>query len=178
MKKKKKIYKRDILIFSIGLFLFWLFISYDFSVYSILLAIILSIPLALLYCLFPIKHIRGKEKKIIQYFFALEHLIALIISTILRIIYANALLIYQAVTLNINPKIVKVKVNLKSDVELTLISHLITLTPGTLVIDIQDADDDTAYLFVHFSYLKSKNLQKDIKKTIGKWDELIGALFN
>jgi len=178
MKQKKTIYKRDIIILSIGLFVFWLLVSYDFSLISLSAALILSITLSLIYSQLPIKHVRGKRKPITKYFFAIKHLIQLVSTTILRIILANALLIYQAVTLNINPKIVKIKVNLKSDVELALISHLITLTPGTLVIDVEDADDDSSYLYVHFSYLKSKHLQKDIKKTIGKWDTMIGALFN
>jgi multicomponent Na+:H+ antiporter subunit E len=178
MKQEKKIYKRDVVILSISLFLFWLFISFDFSLISILSALIISIILSLLYEQLPIKHTRGIRKPITQYFFAIEHLIGLITSTFLRVILANVLLIYQAITLNINPKIVKVKVNLKSDVELSLISHLITLTPGTLVIDVEDADDDSFYLYVHFSYLKSKYLDKDIKNTIGKWDKMIGALFN
>jgi multisubunit Na+/H+ antiporter MnhE subunit len=88
-------------------------------------------------------------------------------------------LIYQVITLNIKPKIVRIKVNLKSDAELTLISHLITVTPGTLVIDVEDAEGGGSYLFVHFSYhcVTDESSVKRIEKSIGKWDKLIGALF-
>jgi multisubunit Na+/H+ antiporter MnhE subunit len=54
---------------------------------------------------------------------------------------------------------------------------LITLTPGTLVIDIEDAEDGGSFLYIHFSYLKAKYLGKYIENTIGQWDKMIGALF-
>mgnify|MGYP003934267629 CR=1 FL=1 len=72
--------------------------------------------------------------------------------------------------MDIKPKIVRIKVNLKSDAELTLISHLITITPGTLVIDVEDANDEGSYLFVHFSYhcaadeTSIEKIEKSIKK--------------
>ena len=123
-------------------------------------------------------NVKRKRKTFREYFFALEHLIGIISTTIVRVIIANGQLIYQAVTLKINPKVVRVKVNLRSDAELALISHLITLTPGTLVIDVEDAEDGGgSYLYVHFSYLRSKHLGRYIESTIGQWDRMIGALF-
>ena len=120
---------------------------------------------------------RGKRKTFREYIFATEHLVGLITSTIFRVIIANIQLIYQVLTLKINPRIIRIKVDLSSDAELALISHLITLTPGTLVIDIQDTEKGGAYLYVHFSYLLDKDSGEYIKSTIGRWDEMIGALF-
>jgi multicomponent Na+:H+ antiporter subunit E len=120
-----------------------------------------------------IKH----KKSFKEYFVALEHLFALLFTTVIRLIMANALVIYQAITLCIHPRIVKIKVNVRSDFEINIISTLITLTPGTLVIDVEDAEDGGSYLYVHFSYLKTDDPKKYIENTIGKWDAMIGALF-
>lgn len=47
--------------------------------------------------------------------------------------------------LNIRPGIFALETELKSDWEVTLLSNLITLTPGTLVIDVSD-DNKTLYI--------------------------------
>ncbi|MBU0497785.1 MAG: Na+/H+ antiporter subunit E [Candidatus Thermoplasmatota archaeon] len=177
MIKNKGVHKRDILILSIFLFAFWILLLSDYSFISISFGLIISIIISILTTKMVFYDIRGKRKTLIEYFLAIEHLIGLISTTVFRVIIANGQLISQAITLKIDPKIVRVKVNLLSDAELTIISHLITLTPGTLVIDIEDADDGSAYLYVHFSYLKSKDLGKYIDSTIGQWDRMIGALF-
>ncbi|WP_050182988.1 Na+/H+ antiporter subunit E [Domibacillus robiginosus] len=48
--------------------------------------------------------------------------------------------------LNIRPGIFALETELKSDWEVTLLSNLITLTPGTLVMDISD---DNRILYIH-----------------------------
>lgn len=177
MKQDKKIYKRDILVLVIALFIFWILLTFDFSYSSLILGFIISILISLSTTILFIPKVKIKRKKFIEHFLAIEHLIGLVSSTIFRVIIANVQLIYQAITLKINPKIVRIKVDLSSDAELAIISHLITLTPGTLVIDVQDADDGGSYIYVHFSYLSEKESGEYIKSTIGRWDEMIGALF-
>ena len=177
MKQKEKVYKRDFLVLVISLFIFWILLTFNFSYPSIILGLIISILISFTITILLFRKVKIKRKKFMEYFYASEHLITLISSTIFRVIIANIQLIYQAITLKINPRIVRIKVDLNSDAELAIISHLITLTPGTLVIDVQDADDGGSYLYVHFSYLGDKESGEYIKKTIGRWDELIGALF-
>jgi len=177
MKQFREIHKRDIILLISALFIFWILLTFDFSYFSLILGLCISISIAMATSKLVITDVKVRRKTFKEYFFAIEHLIGIVSTTIFRVILANAQLIYQAVTLKINPKIVRIKVNLKSDIELALISHLITLTPGTLVIDVEDAKDGTSYLYVHFSYLSEKNLGKYIESTIGQWDEMIGALF-
>ncbi|KYK20335.1 hypothetical protein AYK25_08995 [Thermoplasmatales archaeon SM1-50] len=177
MKQGKKIHKRDIIVLVLALFIFWILLTFDFSYISLFLGLCISISVGLISTKFVITGVKGRRKTFKEYFFAIEHLVGLITTTIFRVIIANGQLIYQAVSLKIYPKIVRVKVNLRSDVELAIISHLITLTPGTLVIDVEDAEDEGSYIYVHFSYLKAKHLGKYIENTIGRWDKMIGALF-
>lgn len=179
MAEKRRIHKRDVFVLVISLFLFWILLTVNFSIFSLSLGFLISLVIGLATTKLTIATVEGQRKTIKEYFFATEHLITLILSAVFRIILANIELIYQVITLNIKPKVVRIKVNLKSDAELTLISHLITITPGTLVIDVEDAKGGGTYLFVHFSYycVADENSVEKIEKTIGKWDTLIGALF-
>lgn len=175
--KKKYFFVADVFILIALLWIFWIFITGDVSFYYLFLGAIIAIIIGLITRFFILKKKRKHQKSLKKYLFSLEHLFGLLFTTIFRLIIANLVVIYQAFTLRIHPQIVKIKVNVKSDLEITLISTLITLTPGTLVIDAEDAEDGGSYLFVHFSYLKTDDPKKYIENTIGKWDSMIGALF-
>jgi len=180
MTQKRKVHKRDVFVLVTTLFLFWIFLTVNFSIIFLILGFLISLGIGLIATRLTLASVEGKRKTLKQYFFATEHLFGLIFSAIFRIIIANIELIYQVLTLKIDPKIVRIKVNLSSDAELTLISHLITLTPGTLVIDVDDSNKKgESYLFVHFSYYCSAEKDSSIKieKSIESWDKMIGALF-
>jgi multicomponent Na+:H+ antiporter subunit E len=51
------------------------------------------------------------------------------------------------------PGIVKIELAAKTDLEITLLSNLISLTPGTLVVDVSD---DRKIMYVHGMYLEDK----------------------
>jgi len=169
--------RRGFFFLVLGLFVFWLILAGEASVQVLALGAFASLAVA-----FAMRHIVIEEpiirsRPFIEYVRGVEFLFYLIFSALWNVIYSNAFLIYQAITLDVHPRIVRVKVNLRSDLELTLISNLITLTPGTLVIDVQKADEQTSYLYVHFTYLKTTKLGESISRTIGRWDRYLGAMF-
>jgi|GEM_PF-1732344 len=174
---KKKIILTDLIVLIVLIWLFWIVISSDVSPLALFSGFVLSVIAAVAAHIFLVTKKDRQQKSIKEYVFALEHLIALLFTTVFRLILSNAIVIYQAITLRIHPRIVKIKVNVTSDFEINLISTLITLTPGTLVIDVEETDDECSYLYVHFSYLKTDDPQRYIENTIGKWDAMIGALF-
>ncbi len=55
--------------------------------------------------------------------------------------------------LRLRPAIVAVPLTVKSDLEITLLANLITLTPGTLSIDVSD---DRSVLYVHVLMLRDR----------------------
>lgn len=180
MIQKRRVHKRDVFVLVTTLFLFWILLTVNFSILSLILGFLISLGIGLIATRLTLASPEGKRKTLKQYFFATEHLLTLIFSAVFRIIIANVELIYQVLTLKIEPKIVRIKVDLSSDAELTIISHLITVTPGTLVIDVDDANEKVeSYLFVHFSYYSSadEDSAEKIEKSIGRWDKMIGALF-
>lgn len=53
----------------------------------------------------------------------------------------------------VRPAIVAVPISLKSDVEITLLANLVTLTPGTLSVDVSP---DKSVLYVHALYMDDR----------------------
>lgn len=60
---------------------------------------------------------------------------------------ANLDVAYRVITGRINPGIVKLKPNLKSHLGSTMLANSITLTPGTLTVDVSEDEKD---LYVHW----------------------------
>jgi len=60
---------------------------------------------------------------------------------------ANIDVAYRVITGKINPGIVKISAGLKTDLGITLLADSITLTPGTLSVDIDEKNND---LYVHW----------------------------
>jgi len=60
---------------------------------------------------------------------------------------ANIDVAYRVITGKINPGIVKISPGLKTDLGITLLADSITLTPGTLSVDIDEKNND---LYIHW----------------------------
>jgi multicomponent Na+:H+ antiporter subunit E len=71
---------------------------------------------------------------------------------------ANLDVAYRVITGKINPGIVKIHPELKTDLGITLLANSITLTPGTLSVDI---DEDTNDLYIHWINVDKKALENN-----------------
>ena len=72
----------------------------------------------------------------------------------------------------LNPGIVKVKTDLKGDFGKLTLANSITLTPGTLSIDV---DDDA--IFVHTIDVKGKNETENKANISGPFEKILGGIF-
>ena len=85
---------------------------------------------------------------------------------------ANVDVAYRVITGKINPGIVRISPDLKTDLGITMLANSITLTPGTLSVDI---DEDKNDLYIHWINVKKEALEKkpvDCKYVCGgfpKW---------
>lgn len=70
---------------------------------------------------------------------------------------ANFDVAYRVITGKINPGIVKISPDLKTDLGITMLANSITLTPGTLSVDI---DEDKNDLYIHWINVKKEALAK------------------
>jgi len=70
---------------------------------------------------------------------------------------ANLDVAYRVITGKIKPGIVKISPELKTDLGITMLANSITLTPGTLSVDI---DENTNNLYIHWINVDEKALEK------------------
>ena len=73
----------------------------------------------------------------------------------------------------INPGIVKVKTNLKSDAAITALANSITLTPGTLSVDVTD----DGYMYIHWIDVKEKEIEKATELIVKKFEKILKEVF-
>ena len=76
--------------------------------------------------------------------------------------------------LPIEPGIVKVKTKLKSDAGLTFLANSITLTPGTMTVDV---DSDNGVLYIHWINVKDKDVEKATKMIVEKFEHILIKIF-
>lgn len=97
-------------------------------------------------------NIGGDDNK---YFTTIPKLIMFILYFIKEMVKANLEVAYEVMTPNLNmkPGIVGVPLAAQSDLEITLLANMITLTPGTLSVDVSD---DRKVLYVHAMYVHDK----------------------
>jgi multicomponent Na+:H+ antiporter subunit E len=74
----------------------------------------------------------------------------------------------------INPGIVKIKTRLKSEVALTFLANSITLTPGTISVDV---DEDKGILYIHWIDVKDEDLVRATNLIAKKFEDIIEKVF-
>ena len=72
----------------------------------------------------------------------------------------------------IRPGIVKVHTNLRTDIAKTFLTNSITLTPGTLTVDIDGPD-----LFVHWIYISSDDPEKQTDIVVRRFERILTRVF-
>ena len=89
---------------------------------------------------------------------------------------ANLDVAYRVVhpALPIHPGIVRVKTGLKSDTALTFLANSITLTPGTMSVDV---DKDKGIIYVHWIEVKTTETQAATKRIAGRFEYILEKIF-
>jgi len=79
---------------------------------------------------------------------------------------ANIDVAKRVITGKIRPGIVKVNPGLKSDISKTVLANSITLTPGTLTVDI----DDAGAFYIHWLYVEDEDpTEEQLYGSFAKW---------
>lgn len=88
---------------------------------------------------------------------------------------ANLDVVYRVVhpKMPIKPGIVKVKTSLQSESGRTALANSITLTPGTLTIDITD----DGYLYIHWINVRATDLEGATKRIVSRFEGLLKRIF-
>lgn len=125
----------------------WLAVTGTFTFENFVFGFILSFILMWL-----ITTNRREEK----YFSRVPKLIGFILFFIYELVKANIQVAYDVVTPKyyMKPGIIRIPLDATSDLEITLLANLISLTPGTLSLDVSD---DRKVLYVHAMYVNDRD---------------------
>ena len=150
-------------------FLFWLLLTFNLSPANLVAGAAAALVTSLLFT----KYFFGNVVKFIQparYFWLLVYLVIFT----WECIKANFDVAYRVLhpAMPIKPGIVKVKMDLKSDFARTMLANSITMTPGTISVDIVGDE-----LFVHWIYVKSEDPAEYSQKISGRFEKYIKKIF-
>ena len=148
---------------------FWVLITWSFKVEELAAGAVVSLAVALFSSRFFIHEKAFWLLNPVKFF----GLIAYLFIFLWELIKANcdvARRVYGGCK-DVNPGIVKVPVDVKSDYGRSMLANSITLTPGTITMDIAEEEDGQAYYYIHWidvSAESGESAGKAIKGTLEK----------
>lgn len=162
---------RSRLIVFILSFLIWLALTHIGDVQEVIIGLIVAFVVSLLAGQFFLSSkssgnfLRRFLKGIIYFF-----------KFIWEMIKANLHVAYIVLhpKLPIKPGIVKIKTKLTKDSAITVLTNSITLTPGTLTVDVNPESKD---LYVHWITVASKDVEINTKLIGGRFEKLLMEVF-
>lgn len=155
---------RYVTVFILSL-IFWLLLTFKITVPNLIVGSAASLICSLIFTRFFITNIY----KLLQpqrYFWFLVYLVVFI----WECIKANLDVAYRVLhpAMPIRPGIVKVKTTLQSDLAKTLLANSITMTPGTISVDIIDD-----CLYIHWIYVRSEDPEVYTPMITGAFEKYI-----
>lgn len=137
---------RTQLLMNIMLTFVWVALTGSFVYTSFVFGFLLSFAI-----MWIISRSNGDDK----YFTFVLKVLGFIFFFLYELIKANIEVAYDVITpkFHMTPGIVRVPLDAKTNLEITLLANLISLTPGTLSIDVSD---DREVLYVHSMYISDK----------------------
>lgn len=99
-----------------------------------------------------IMNFKGEDQR---YFTRIPKAILFVFYFLYKLLLANVQVAYDVITPKyfFKPGIIRYPMEAKTDIEINLLSTVISLTPGTLILDISD---DKKILYIHVMYLRGK----------------------
>lgn len=159
-----------VLAFVIWVLLAWPFVDGQIDVQVVIAGVIASAIVALLF-----HEVLPQEHHVlispIRIFWALVYIPVFFYYVIL----ANFDVVYRVVhpKMPIKPGIIKIKTNLKTKSGITALANSITLTPGTLTVDLTD----DGFLYIHWINVKSTDVEEATKLIAGRFEYFLEKIF-
>ena len=150
-------------------FLMWLLLTYTLRLQFVITGAVISLLTALLFGNMFVKNSR-KVFQIARYFWFLWYLIFFI----WECLKANLDVAYRVLhpRLPIRPGIVKAKINLKTEIARTILANSITMTPGTLCVDIVGKQ-----IFIHWICISDELSEVSRQRIVGRFENILARIF-
>lgn len=157
------------IIYFLITFIVWLLLTWSLDSQNVVAGLAVSVAVTLLigHVFFP------KSEQILNLRRVLWFLYFIPVFFI-HMVRANIDVAYRVLHLNvpIRPGIIKVKTTLKSDIGLTFLANAITLTPGTLTIDIIDGN-----IYIHWINVKSDDPAEQREMVVRRFESILAKVF-
>jgi len=141
------------------LFILWLILSNHTQIQDILVGIIVSMSVAFMY----VNMFKQKNVELIKPVWLFVYLYVLLKNLVISNLQLSKIILSKKI--EISPAIIKVETSLKSDWKKLMLANSITLTPGTLTLDIKENS-----LFIH-TILYDEGMDK--REIIKEFEEII-----
>lgn len=163
---------KKIIVF-VTLFLIWLFYTWPFGPFDIQAFTAGFLAAGIVLLIFPAAPRGINGKKLSQpkrYFWAAVYVPVLL----WHMIRANFDVLYRVIhpDLPIKPGIVKIETKLKNPIARAVLCNSITLTPGTLSVDIVGNE-----IYVHWIYVKKRSIAAHTKEIGGRFEKILQRIF-
>ena len=152
------------------LMVFWMIFTFSLDPFSLFLGGIISCGIALFtYDLFIEEHEIHRKNLLPR----LELFLLFLLTLLVKIYLASFDTAWRVITGRINPRIIRIRTRLKSDLAQTILSNAITLTPGTLTVD---TNED--YLYIHWLESKTTHTQYAAELIKGHFEVWLRRIFH
>jgi len=160
---------KNIFVSFLILFVFWILLNNTFDPLILGLGAVLALLISLLFCsrCNVFAKIRLTPKAFLYTFIYLVVFLIELVKSNLDV--ARRVLSPQ---LPINPGIVEVKTKLTSRMGRMILANSITLTPGTLSVDVSDDR-----LFIHWIDVKSEDIDEATKQIVRKFEKYLEEIY-
>ena len=148
----------------------WLMLTFSLEFSNLVVGAIVSLITTLLFGKYFFKNV-SKFLQPVRYFWLLLYLFVFL----WECLKANLDVAYRVLhpAMPIKPGIVKVKLNLKSTTAKMMLANSITMTPGTLSVDLIND-----ILYVHWIYVSSTDPEIYCQKVAGRFEKFIQKIFD
>lgn len=153
----------------IFLFLVWLLLTLNVTLPNLAVGVIAALIVTLFFSKYSLKVTR-KVFQVQRYVWALVYCFIFL----WECIKANFDVAYRVLhpALPVKPGIVKAKTDLTTDIAKVFLANSITMTPGTITVDILDDN-----FFIHWIYVKSKDPEVYTHRILGRFEKYLKRIF-
>ena len=163
------------LIYFVLAFIIWILLTWPFVEGKIDRQVIIAGFIASIFVAIMFHEILPKEHHIFISPVRIFWLLVYIPIFFYYVLMANLDVVYRALhpKMPIKPGIVKIKTNLKTASGITALANSITLTPGTLTVDLTD----DGFMYIHWIYVKSEDVEQATKHIAQRFEWFLKKIF-
>jgi multicomponent Na+:H+ antiporter subunit E len=160
--------KKYLALFIITL-IFWLLVTFSLTLSNIIVGVVAALITSYLFGRYFVTDVR-KFLQPKRY----AWLILYIFIFLWECIKANFDVAYRVLhpAMPIKPGIVRVPIEIKTDIAKTMLANSITMTPGTIAVDVKDD-----IMYVHWIYVSSEDPEVYTRKVSGRFENYIKKIF-